>query len=186
MSPVKQRAKAILDKLNGVNSPIVAELGVFVGALSRELLSQRNDLHLIMVDVWGGNTSEDYKATNDFHATATKEQQDGWEKQARELEKEFAGRVEVIKDFTTEAAKRIDDGSLDLVFIDADHSYKGCKEDIAAWESKVKVGGWISGHDYENNSQDFKFGVTPAVDEYIAATGKELFTGLNYTWFARC
>ncbi len=39
-------------------------------------------------------------------------------------------------------------GSLDVVFIDGDHSYNAVFADIVAWRSKVKVGGILCGHDY--------------------------------------
>lgn len=185
MHPAKQRAKAILDKLNGKTNPVVVEVGVFVGALSVQLLSQRPDLKLIMVDSWGDNDSQEYKDTNDFHANASSEQQAQWEAQARKIADDFKGRVEVIKSLSVDAVKQVKN-KVDLVFIDADHSYEGCKADIKAWEGKVKKGGWLSGHDYENNEADFKFGVTPAVDEYLAESGKELFLGENYTWFTKC
>ncbi len=47
----------------------------------------------------------------------------------------------------------------DFVFIDADHSYEGCREDIAAYLPLLKSGGLISGHDYH------WAGVKQAVDE---------------------
>lgn len=47
------------------------------------------------------------------------------------------------------AAKYIADGSLDLVFIDADHLYEGVKNDIIAWMPKVRTGGILCGHDYD-------------------------------------
>lgn len=64
------------------------------------------------------------------------------------------------------AAKHFNDRSLDLVFIDADHSYAACKEDIEVWMPKVRPGGIIAGHDYE--PKDFP-GVIRAVDELIPA-----------------
>lgn len=39
------------------------------------------------------------------------------------------------------------DGSLDLVFIDADHRYEHAKQDIEIWLPKIRVGGIICGHD---------------------------------------
>jgi predicted O-methyltransferase YrrM len=48
-----------------------------------------------------------------------------------------------------EAAAEITDGSLDLVFIDADHSGAAVRADIAAWQPKLKPGGILSGHNYQ-------------------------------------
>jgi predicted O-methyltransferase YrrM len=47
------------------------------------------------------------------------------------------------------AASLIRDKSLDLVFIEADHSYGAVRKDILAWMPKVKSGGIICGHDCE-------------------------------------
>jgi len=47
------------------------------------------------------------------------------------------------------AARYIADGSLDLVYIDADHLYDGVKHDIICWLPKVRIGGIICGHDYD-------------------------------------
>lgn len=40
-------------------------------------------------------------------------------------------------------------GFADLVFIDADHSYNGCKGDILAWLPNIKPGGIMAVHDFE-------------------------------------
>lgn len=47
------------------------------------------------------------------------------------------------------AASLIRDRSLDLVFIDGDHSYGAVQQDILAWMPKIKSGGIICGHDCE-------------------------------------
>lgn len=38
-------------------------------------------------------------------------------------------------------------GSVDMVFIDADHSYEGVKRDFEAWFDKIKKGGYFAFHD---------------------------------------
>ena len=64
---------------------------------------------------------------------------------------------------TTDAAKQVDDGSLDMVFIDAGHDYDSVREDIANWLPKVRPGGIVAGHDYQ---QRFP-GVQRAVAEML-------------------
>jgi len=38
----------------------------------------------------------------------------------------------------------------DFIYIDADHSYDALISDIHAWWPKVRVGGVMAGHDYNN------------------------------------
>ena len=61
--------------------------------------------------------------------------------------------------------------SVDLVFIDADHGYNGCKGDILAYQSKVR--GILSGHDIDYP------GVNKAVNELI----ENYDVGPNNVWF---
>lgn len=54
-----------------------------------------------------------------------------------------------IKLSTRSAFRLFKDRSIDFLFIDADHTYEGVREDIMLWLPKVKDGGVISGHDYD-------------------------------------
>lgn len=56
--------------------------------------------------------------------------------------------INPIRKTSIDAAKMYDDNSLDFVFIDGDHTYTGCKNDILAWLPKMKHGSVIAGHDY--------------------------------------
>lgn len=91
---------------------------------------------------------------------------------ARSAEQRLGFPVTVIREFSALAAGQFDDESLDWVFIDADHSYEGCKEDIEAWYPKVVSGGVLCGHDYIENDtywRGVKVGVKQAVDEFCTA-----------------
>jgi hypothetical protein len=178
------RALEILKRVNGTANPVGAEIGVFVGDLSKRLLGKSPRLKLCMVDSWGANTAPEFVASGDFHSTMTQEEQD----LSYEITKavtSFAGnRATVIRKRSVEAAKDIPDNSLDFAFIDADHSYEGCRDDIKAWFPKVKPGGLLCGHDYENNQHAFGPMVKQAVDEFIAEKRLLLDLGENWTWFA--
>jgi hypothetical protein len=65
--------------------------------------------------------------------------------------KPVEGRFTPVKLPSTEAANLYQDKSLDFVFLDAAHDYDSIKSDIIAWLPKVKIGGWIGGHDYTWN-----------------------------------
>ena len=53
-----------------------------------------------------------------------------------------------IKDTSVRSAKLFKDESIDIVFIDAEHTYTALKQDLYAWLPKVKRGGTLSGHDF--------------------------------------
>lgn len=65
--------------------------------------------------------------------------------------------------------------AVDMVFIDADHSYQGCKGDIIHYRPKIRKGGILSGHDI-----DFP-GVNKAVNELIV----DFDVGPNNVWFIK-
>jgi hypothetical protein len=135
---------------------------------------------MTLVDLWdvhpAGGT---YRASKDAHAFRGRP---AWERIYREAKRsvQFAGeRAKLMRLDSAEAAGMMEDGSEDFVFIDADHSYEGCKRDIEAWAPKVSPGGWIGGHDYGHPRPEW--GVTRAVDEWAA--GREVVTGRDGTWF---
>jgi len=177
---VDERASQILLWLQGVQDPRGAEIGVFTGALSRRLLA-REDITLHMVDSWTtAEMDSDYAQSGDFHAKLSQREQDQHFGEALQSVRPFGARAQILRMASCEAAARIPDHSLDFVFIDADHSYEGCKADIQAWLPKLKPSGFISGHDYDNT--DFPcFGVKQAVDEIFGTPE----TGANFTWRVR-
>lgn len=60
-----------------------------------------------------------------------------------------------------EAARLFDDGTLDLVFLDSDHTFEHVSKEIRLWLPKVKPGGILCGHDYDQTQP----GVVKAVNE---------------------
>jgi hypothetical protein len=66
--------------------------------------------------------------------------------------------------------EQIPDESLDLVFIDADHSYNAVSKDLPFWWKKVKIGGWLLGDDYNSCHP----GTTKAVNEFAQKMNMKL------------
>lgn len=159
-----------------------AEVGVFCGDMSRALLVGHPGLRLLMVDTWAPfERDTPYTRSLDPHADATEIEQATYLQAAMD-NVEFAGmRAKILQTTSAEAARTCQPGSLDFVFLDADHSYEAVKADIEAWRWCVKPGGWLCGHDYANPWFP-KFGVKKAVDEFA---GDKLLLGYDLTWFVR-
>jgi len=183
MKPHQERAAAILKRVEKGSSG--AEIGVFNGALSNELL--RAGIRLLMVDNWlpASKQAASYKSTNDFHTRCDDNLALSAYERAKAVAKAHHPRGTLLRQDSAVAAQWVADQCLDFVFIDADHSYEGTTTDILAWHPKVKPGGWICGHDYGNTSEKWSFGVVPAVNDFIKRTGLELETDIAFTWFAR-
>lgn len=183
LSPLGQRSEAILRRLpEGVAT--MAEIGVLRGALSGSILWSKPDLVLVMVDNWQAaeNQPEQYKATRDEHAFADARRAASHKADALAVAQTYGGRAPVLGMSSLEASRMIADASLDLVFLDADHSEAGVAADLSAWLPKVKPGGWIGGHDYGNADRRYDFsGVARAVDRVFP----EVELDLNFTWFKR-
>lgn len=85
--------------------------------------------------------------------------------------------VKSIKSDSSEGAKFFEDGTVDMVFIDASHEYEYVKRDLEAWWPKVKPGGIFAGHDFF-----YAPGVRQAVEEFFRSKGRE-FRTINQSWY---
>lgn len=156
MAPRLRRWQVLeaLVKAHGWTS--LAELGVFEGKTARHLLASCRDLHWIGVDHWQpGDPAKDVpeqrkkrKGDTGYRSYARfplRQYRDG----VMALAAKYAPRATVHEMTTAEAALLAEDGSLDAVFIDADHSEAGVEADIRAWAPKVRPGGMVLGHDHD-------------------------------------
>jgi predicted O-methyltransferase YrrM len=60
-------------------------------------------------------------------------------------------RLDLWRETSEQAAARVEDGSQDFVFLDADHRYEAIAADIDRWRRKVRPGGMICGHDFSDS-----------------------------------
>ena len=127
---------------------VMVEIGSFAG-ISSELFA----LHckeLYCVDLWDPYWEITDKQRIEFSEFS-------FDKMIKNYE-----NVYKVKKSSVEASKDFEDGSLDLVYIDAAHDYDSVKQDILTWLPKIKKGGFIAGHDYR---YDPNIGVYEAVND---------------------
>lgn len=129
----------LLEELNMLGDAI--EVGVAEANHSADLLRNGMD-KLFLVDSW--NHIPKIRGDGNNHQQ--------WHEQnfakARRQVKEFGDRAVILRGFSVDMASHVDDDSLSLVYLDADHSYNGVMTDLNTWFPKLKKGGVMSGHDY--------------------------------------
>ena len=158
--------------------PIVgAEVGVFDGHTSENLLRALPQLSLWMVDPWKPFPGQEvFGEMNVERFEQMKDAALWWTEFARD-------RRFVLPEASPGAASRFADGSLDFVFIDGDHFYESVRADLQAWWPKVRPGGLLTGHDYGIFLDTTgEWGVRRAVDEFAAAVAGEIELGADGTW----
>jgi len=135
-----------------------AEIGVSMGHLSEAMFKAMPNLKLYCVDVWMQYPGNRWAASNHKNEVYYR----------RACQKLAPYNSEIIRDTSMNAVKKIEDGSLDFIYIDACHAYDYVMEDLINWTKKVRKGGIVSGDDYYN----FRgAGVMGAVDDYTKAHG---------------
>lgn len=160
---------------------VMAEIGVWRGGTCSRILATRPDAFMHLVDAWEAPLPGSSFALSGAEQAALPQRayDEVFARCMRRLEP-FRPRFKVHAMQSSDAALAIGSGTLDLVFIDADHSYLGVFSDIESWLPKVKPGGWIGGHDYQHPRYP---GVACAVEEHF---GTDVTSGGDRTWWHRC
>lgn len=148
-----------------------AEIGVAAGEYSEILMKANPNLNLGGIDSYAP-----YKGYRDYVRLGTF---DSLEAQAHVRLDKYPNYA-FLKMTSLEAADKVPDGSLDFVYIDANHSEPYVSQDIAAWTSKVKKGGIVAGHDYarikgSNGADSSNWAVIPAIHMYTKEHGYQLY-----------
>jgi hypothetical protein len=122
----------------------MAELGLWKGRTFLHLLKSCPNLTIIGVDTWSvKDESLDEPGFQDYRHWDMKT----YELDVRTNAEQFGKRAMILKMDTVQASAFVEDGSLDCVFIDADHTSVGVKREIEAWKPKIRPGGYLTGHD---------------------------------------
>lgn len=142
--------------LRHLGMPLVgAEIGVAESRFSKELLDNGMEF-LYLVDIW-----ENIPFIEGCASFADEWHDENYRKVMAQFGEDE--RVCILKGFSHKMAKFVEDGTLSLVYIDADHTYQGCKADINIWWPKLRSGGIMAFHDYGNPD----YGVKRAIIEFV-------------------
>jgi lipopolysaccharide biosynthesis glycosyltransferase len=164
----------MLDYLkSSISNKRCVEIGTYEGHYSAEIL-KHGPADLWLIDPWINQSKDIYP---DDHANTNIE---NFEKVYYQVLKQFTDypNVHVIRDFSYNAVKLFDNDSLDFVYIDAIHTFESCFSDMLMWFHKLKIGGWMCGHDYTGKY----LGVKYAVDTFTRITGQKVSIITTEPW----
>ena len=148
---------------------IVAELGVDKGLFSSQIIELCQPKKLHLVDVWDSKRFSETKALMVYELFK---------------DKIAEGSVVINRKMSTEVVREFENNYFDWIYIDTDHSYNNTLAELTAYAEKIKVGGFIAGHDYAMGSwlTGIKFGVIEAVSEFcVKNKWKLVYLTADYT-----
>jgi len=138
--------------IRSLNNGIIVEIGVYGGASLLGVIEscQQTNSHIYGVDPW-----EKISSANGMPLVARKRKIYRRKIKKIRLNLEhiiqcegYDKNVTLVHDFSKNVAPTFKNGSVDVVFIDGDHSYDSVYEDLSLWLPKVKRGGTIWGDDF--------------------------------------
>ena len=139
------------------------EIGSWLGRsasfMAVEILNSGKNIKFDCVDTWLGSKGS---WDESYHNDAIKSLNKSLYEQFLENINPVINYINPIQGWSYEVVEQYKDNSLDFVFIDAAHDYESVKKDINAQYPKVKKGGVIAGHDYNE-----PWGVVQAVNEFF-------------------
>lgn len=169
--------EALKDVIASILKPnlLIAEIGTWKGHSASIIVSLIKELggHLYCIDHWLGDRHSQFDKeakVKDIFAIFKQNM----------IELGLWDNIHPMYMDSVSAAKVFADGILDMVFIDGEHIYERVKEDIMGWYPKLKMGGIMCGHDWENpERRGGHAGVTKAIEELL---GKDYKVMGNAVW----
>lgn len=173
---------------------IYVEIGVFRGDSAVRVWQSGQVSTMHLVDMWAGDDVPVFNRSADSYVFLEAlgrflempyVQVPHWadlayRRQIIDLGRQAGGRVFIHRVSGGEAANAIDDESIDVVFIDADHEAYSVATDLLTWWPKVKLGGILAGHDFHFSEP----GVPYAVHAFFRYPA-EVFLDDAYVWWVR-
>lgn len=145
------------DQVRSVNgSPAhFVEVGSWLGKsaayMAKRIAESKKQIRFDAIDNWAGGQDERYNglATRDRVAASGRDLFSSWSRNLTSVG--AAEYVRPVRASSPEAADGYADNSLDFVFIDGDHRPAAVHDDLSAWFPKIKAGGTLAGHDFDED-----------------------------------
>lgn len=156
----------------------VVEIGACFGGFARIVLSQWKGEQYYLVDPWEVQNPKIYPERQPDQAKYNAQHAD-----CIRLAEEDQ-RVRLIEGYSVDASQQFRDNYVDCAYIDGNHSYPAVMADMDAWWPKVKIGGIMGGHDFQNKTDEgWWCEVERAVIRWASEHNKVFYVCPCSSWF---
>ena len=149
---------------NSLNSKLpVVEIGAFKGKSTCYLgLGSKNGNRVKVYSIDPHTGNPEHKVRNNNNDIWT------YDIYCENLKKyDLQNIVQPILDYSYNAVSQFEDNSLNFIFIDGEHSYEACKQDLLDWTPKIVSGGNIMLHDCSLDGKTGWKGPNQVVNDYL-------------------
>lgn len=168
---------------------IGAELGVFQGEFSVDLIKVAKPQKIFLVDPWWKAIGEFYTDWANMHNNGNPLPTKLAYEQSKERIKAINAEkiAKFIIDDDLNFLKSLADNSLDWVYIDSTHKYEQTKFELKELNRIIKPNGLITGHDWFPNPNHMHHGVYKAVSEFCQSNNWRIATidSIHNQWAIR-
>ena len=136
---------------------VVAEIGVRGGGNAIDMLANMDIERMYLIDP--------YLPYTDGNSVSTEEMQHNSYSDMFKRMSVYFNKVVFVSKTSEFASALFEKEYFDFVYIDAKHEFEYIRNDINYWWEKIKIGGFIGGHDF-NAEKDYN--VSKAVKEFAS------------------
>lgn len=152
------------------------EIGVRFGRNSKYVLNNYDISEIYLIDPY----CELPYLTNIFNKKSVQEHK----KTAKADLKPFEDKCVWLEDFSQNVVDQFENESIDIIYIDGDHSYDAVIRDLELYYPKIKKGGLVIGDDY--NEKDVKLAIEAFAKKMdIEYQTSEVKNGSGKFWFVK-
>jgi hypothetical protein len=175
VNPQMLESRSLIETLPMPQGSKIAEIGVLRGEFSEYMITKFEPDLFYAIDPWCSDTIA--SGDQDGNNVCSYNGDELYKEVSKKLGKHEC--VRICRNMSYDESLKIDPFSLDLIYIDGDHSYEAASTDLKLAMKWVRYGGWICGHDYDTNSlktsNTYDFGVKKAVEEFCIYNGMRVW-----------
>jgi len=151
---------------------VIAEVGVAFGDFSENLLRSCEPSVFLAIDtfilhtlaeLWGKSPKETFGDRTHLQYYLSRFAELIEQNKLQVLEGDSSARIDMLED-----------NSVDIFYVDGDHSYEGVQRDLTAITRKIAHGGLIIMNDYIMHDQHNPYGVVQATNEFMIRENWEM------------